>query len=320
MKSLKSIFYIASIWIAITSVIAQTFPNKQIRIIVPYPPGGTADVLVRVMAKQMSVNIGQTVVVDNRSGAAGWIGAELMARSASDGYTIGLLSSVFAAIPFESKPPFDPKELQPITLLASVPGLLSVNASVPATNLNDLLALARAQPGFLTYGHAGKLGGGHLAMEMLKLNNKVNITTVPYKGGPPALTDLLGGQISMSISGPTAHLPYIKPGGKLRPIATTGLKRSTATPDVPTFAESGQPGFELNEWYGLFAPGKTPHDIVAKLNHEVVKAMATPEVRAAYIAIGADPVGNTPTEYRTFFLAETEKVGKLITALDLKGD
>ena len=299
---------------------ADTFPSKPIKVIVPYAAGGTADFMVRLMAKQLSATGGLAITVDNRSGASGWIGAELMARAPADGYTIGVLSSVFAATPFVSKPPFEPRDLQTITLLASVPGLLSVNAAVPVYTLNDLLALAKAKPGQLSFGHAGSLGAGHLAMEMLKLNNNVDIISIAYKGGAPALNDLLGGQIQMSISGPTAHLPFIKPGGKLRAIATTGLKRSTAVPDLPTMAESGQPGFEINEWYGLFAPEKTPRDIVERLNREFVKALSSPEVRASLVTVGAEFTPNTSEEFKVFFTDEMNKLGKLISKLNLKGD
>jgi len=298
---------------------AQNFPNKPVRIIVPYAPGGTADMLVRVVAKQLGANLGQSVFIDNRAGAAGMIGADVLAQSPPDGYTIGLLATPHAATPFVMKLPFDPKELRPVALVASVPGLLSVNASVPAQSLNDILALARAKPGQLTYGNPGSLSAGHLAMEMLKAQAKVDIVAVPYKGGAPALLDLLGGQIQMGISGPTAHLPNIK-NGKLRPIATTGLKRSTAAPDVPTFAESGVPGFELNEWYGLFAPAKTPPELIARLNQEIIRAMAAPEVRASFTSVGAEPGATSPAEFNTFFRNEMDRIGKLVVSLGLKAD
>jgi len=321
MRMIKFFYSCCALFILTNSAVsADTFPSKPIRVIVPYAAGGTADFMVRLMAKQLSATGGSAITVDNRSGASGWIGAELMARAPADGYTIGVLSSVFAATPFVSKPPFDPRDLQAITLLASVPGLLSVNSSVPVYTLNDLLALAKAKPGQLSFGHAGSLGAGHLAMEMLKLNNNIDILSIAYKGGAPALNDLLGGQIQMSISGPTAHLPFIKPGGKLRAIATTGLKRSTAVPDVPTMAESGQPGFEINEWYGLFAPEKTPRDIVERLNKEFVKALSSPEVRTALVSVGAEFTPNTSEEFKSFFNDEMNKLGKLITKLNLKGD
>jgi tripartite-type tricarboxylate transporter receptor subunit TctC len=217
------------------------------------------------------------------------------------------------------KLPFDPRELRAVTLVANVPGLLSVNAAVPAHSLADVLALARAKPGQLTFGHPGNLSAGHLAMEMLKAQAKVDIVSVPYKGGAPALTDLLGGQISMGISGPTAHLPHIK-SGKLHAIATTGLKRSSAVPDVPTIAESGLPGFELNEWYGLFAPARTPPDLVLRLNQELVKALASPEVRAKFASLGAEAVGNSPEEFSAFFRSEMDKLGKLVQSLGLKAE
>lgn len=305
--------------IAAMPALAQNFPTKPIRIIVPYAPGGTADVLSREIAAKMAPAIGQQVIIENRAGAAGMIGAEVLARSEPDGYTIGMMATPHAATPFVMKLPFNPRELRAVTLVANVPGLLSVNAAVPVKSLGDVLSLARAKPGYLTFGHPGNLSAGHLTMEMLKAQAKVDIVSVPYKGGAPALADLLGGQIHMGISGPTAHLPHIK-SGKLRAIATTGLQRSSAVPDVPTVAESGFPGFELNEWYGLFAPAKTPQELLTRLNQGIVKALAVPEVRAKFASLGAEPVGNTSEEFSAFFQNEMDKLGKLIASLGLKAE
>jgi tripartite-type tricarboxylate transporter receptor subunit TctC len=291
-----------------------------VRIIVPYAPGGTADVLCRDIASKLTAVFGQQVIVENRAGAAGMIGAEALAKSAPDGYTLGMLATPHAATPFVMKLPFDPaKDLSPVTLVANVPGLLSVNASVPARTLQELLALARANPGKLTYGHPGNLSAGHLAMEMLKDQAKVNIVPVPYKGGGPALMDLLGGQITMTISGPTAHLPHIATG-KLRPIATTALHRSSALPEVPTIAESGLPGFELNEWYGLFVPARTPADVIARLNEEIVKVIKSREYTARTASLGAEAVGNSPEAFGAFFRNEMERNGRLIRSLGLKAE
>jgi tripartite-type tricarboxylate transporter receptor subunit TctC len=302
---------------ATTSVHAQTFPAKPIRIIVTYAPGGTADVLCREIAARMSPAIGQQVIVDNRPGASGMIGAEALARSEPDGYTIGMLNTSHAAAPFAMKLGFDPKELRTVTLVANVPGLISAHSSVPVNSFADVLALARNKPGYLTYGHPGNLSAGHLAMEMLKQQAKVDILAVAYKGGAPALADLLGGQIHLGISGPTAHLPHIK-SGKLRPIATTGQKRSSAVPNTPTIAESGMPSFELNEWYGLFAPARTPPELVARLNKGIVQALAAPEVRAKFATLGAEPVGNTPEEFAALFRNEMDRLGKLVDSLGMK--
>ena len=298
---------------------AQGFPTKPVRIVVPFPPGGTADAISREIAVRLPSLLGQQVVIENRSGANGMLGAESMVRAEPDGHTIGIFSSSHAATPFATKLPFDPvKDATPVSLIVIVPGLLSVHPTVAATNLSELLALARAKPGALAYGNPGSLSAGHLAMEMLKVQAKLDILPIAYRGGAPALMDLVGGPIQMGISGPTAHLPHVK-SGKLRAIATTGLKRSSAVPEVPTIAET-IPGFELNEWYGFFAPAKAPREAITRLNQAVIKVIQIPEVRARFISLGAEPVGNTPEEFGAFFRSEMDKLGKLITSLGLKAE
>jgi tripartite-type tricarboxylate transporter receptor subunit TctC len=206
-----------------------------------------------------------------------------------------------------------------IALLAVVPGLLCVNSVVPATSLADVIGLARAKPGQLSYGNPGNFTAGHLAMEMLKVQSRVDIVAVPYRGGAPALQDLVAGQIAMSISGPSNFLPYIK-NGRLRAIASTGLARSTAVPDVPTFAESGMPGFELNEWYAIFAPGRTPPGLVARLNRDILQALAEADVRAFFATIGAEPRNMSADAVDGFFRNETDRLGKLVSTLGLKNE
>lgn len=302
------------------AAIAQSYPARPIRIIVPYAPGGTADVLCREIAAKMSAAVGQQVLVENRGGANGIIGAEALARAMPDGYSIGLLSSGHAALPFVGNLPYDTlKDVAPLTLIATVPGLLSVNVNVPAKTLQELIALARAQPGKLAYGHPGNLSAAHLATESLKLQAKIDVTAVPYKGGGPALADLLAGQIQLSVSGPTAHLPHIA-SGRLRPIAITAARRSTALPDTPTVAESGIAGFDSSEWYGLFAPARTPADLVARMHTELLRAMDSQEVRARMRTVGAEYGGGAPDEFGAFFRREMEKNGKLIRELGLKSD
>ena len=299
---------------------AQSFPSRPVRIIVPYAPGGTADVLSREIATKLSSAFGQQVIVDNRAGAGGMIGAEVLAKSAADGHTMGMLATPHAATPFVMKLAFDPaRDLIPVTQVVNVPGLLSVNASVQARNLGELLALARSKPGQLSYGHPGSMSAGHLAMELVKSRAKIDIVSVPYKGGGPATVDLLSGQIQMMIAGPTAHLPHVK-AGRLRAIATTGLQRSTALPDTPTIAESGLAGFELNEWYGYFVPAGTPADVIARLQEETARAINTPELRKRFASLGAEPVASKPEEFAAFFRAEMDKHGKLIADLHLKAE
>jgi len=298
---------------------AQGYPNRSLHLIVPYAPGGTADGIARLISKHLGVSLGQTVLIDNRAGAGGLIGAAAMAQSPADGYTIAVLATPHAATPLDRDSGFDRTRVKAIALVAVVPGLLCVNSSVPASSLSDVVRLARAKPGQLTYGNPGNFTAGHLAMEMLKAQSRVDITPVPYRGGAPALQDLLAGQIQMSISGPSNFLQYIE-SGQLRAVASTGLKRSTAVPQVPTFSESGMPGFELNEWYGIFAPSKTPPAVVARLNREIAQALAQPDVRAFFITIGAEPGTLSPDEFDGFFRNETDRLGKLVSTLGLKNE
>lgn len=304
--------------VASSAATAQTFPNRPVRLISPYAAGGTADVLSRIIGKHMNGHLGQTVIIDNRPGAAGLIGAAALAQSAPDGYTIGVLATPHAATPIDKKVGFDPADLDAVALVAVVPNLLSVHVSVPAKNLQDVIALARSQPGKLAYGNTGNFSSGHLGMEMLKQESKVDIIAVPYKGGAPALQDLVAGHIHMSISGPQNFLPYIK-SGQLRPIATTGAKRSTAVPEIPTFAESGLPNFELNEWYAIFVPKNTPKDIVARLNKEILRSVNEPEVRTFFNTIGAESSAMSPEQVAAYFKNERTKLGKLVGSLGLQG-
>jgi tripartite-type tricarboxylate transporter receptor subunit TctC len=298
---------------------AQDYPSGPLHLIVPYAPGGTADTIARIISKYLARSLGQTVVVDNRAGAGGLIGAAVMVQSPADGYTIGVLATPHAATPLDPNSGFDRARVKAVALLAVVPGLLCVNRSVPASSLSDVIGLARSKPGQLSYGNPGNFTAGHLAMEMLKAQARVDIISVPYRGGAPALQDLVAGQIQMSISGPSNFLPYIK-NGQLRAIASSGRKRSTAVPDVPTFSESGMSGFELNEWYGIFAPNKTPPELVARLNHVIVQALAQPDVRAFFATIGAEPGNMSPGEFDGFFRNETDRLGKLVRSLGLKNE
>jgi len=314
----RRVFMAAAAAVLGTPALAQQFPNKPVRIIVPYAPGGTADVLVRAISKQMALSSTWTTVVENRPGASGIIGAEALARSPADGYTIGILATPHAAIPFTKQLQFDPRELTPVALLAQVPGILSVNPGLGVSSLGELVALARAKPGRLSYSNAGSLSAGHLAMEMFKSLAKIDITPIAYKGGAPALNDLLGGQVDMGINGAFV-LPHIT-SGKLRPVATTSIKRMSIIPTVPTFAESGFPGFEFSEWYGAFAPANTPPELVSALNQALVKAMTSPEAATAFTSLGAETHANTSEQFKTFFNGEYTKLGRLVVSMGIKGD
>jgi tripartite-type tricarboxylate transporter receptor subunit TctC len=301
---------------------AQSWPTRPVKIIAPFSSGGTVDVLSRDLASRMSAGLGQQVIVENRAGANGLIGAEAVARAAPDGYTLGMLGTPHAAAPFVQKLSFDMQaDFAPVSLVANVPSLLSVSMTLPVKSLKEMVALARQQPGRLTYAHAGNLTAGHLAMELLRMQARADIIPVPYKGGGPALLGLVSGQTDALIIGPTAQLPHAK-AGKLRPIAIASPRRLAILPDVPTIAESGVPGLEqtVTEWYGLFVPAKTPPEVINRLHAEVARVMALPDMKERMASIGAEPVGSRPEELKRFFHEETEKVGALIRALGLKAE
>lgn len=296
---------------------AQTFPNRPVKIIVPYAAGGTADTLARKIGQHLTGYLGQPVVIDNRAGAAGLIGAAVLQQSPPDGYTVGMLATPHVATPADASTNFDPMQLKAVSLVAIVPSLVCANPSVPATSVAEVIALARSKPGQLTYGNPGTYSAGHLAMELFKQRANIDIRAIPYRGGAPAFQDLLGGQISFAISGPSNCLPFIQTG-QLRPIATTGSKRSTAAPNVPTFAESNLPGFELNEWWGVLAPLHTPADVVERLNKEINRAVQHPEVRDFFIALGAEPQNISADEFGKFFANENKTLKPFVSSLNLK--
>lgn len=298
---------------------AQTYPNRPLKIIVPYAAGGTADTLARKIAQHLNGYLGQPVIIDNRAGAAGLIGAAVLQQSAPDGYTVGMLATPHVATPADAGTNFDPMKLTAVSLVAIVPSLVCANPSVPAQSVAEVISLARSKPGQLTYGNPGTYSAGHLAMELFKQKAGVDIRAVPYRGGAPAFQDLLGGQISLAISGPSNCLPFIQTG-QLRPIATTGSKRSTAAPNVPTFAESGLAGFELNEWWGVLAPLNTPKDIVARLNKEINRAVQEAEVRDFFMKIGAEPQNISEEEFGKYFANENKTLKSLVSSLGLKPD
>ena len=260
MKKVKFLLALAASSFALSSFAQTEWPNKPIQIIVTFAPGGTSDVLARAIAPDLSKALGQPVLVVNKPGANSTIATREVARAAPDGNTIGLFISAHAINPHISKSlPYDTKkDFIPLAMLALMPGILTVNPNVPAQNLQELVALAKAKPGSLAYGTPGGLTSGQLSMQYLIKLAAVDITEIGYKGGGPALTDLLAGHIQMLINSPTSTIPHVK-SGKLRPIATTGATRPEALKDIPTIAESGFPGFELYEWYALFLPAGTPN-------------------------------------------------------------
>jgi len=295
------------------SALAQTWPTKPITLIVPFPPGGTTDVLARALGEKLSQSLGQPVIVESKPGAGATLGADYVAKSKADGYTLlvgavhhTIATSVYKKLPYDFQ-----KDFAPITTVALVPNVLVVNASTPVKNVAELVALAKAQTGKLTYGSNGNGTAQHLIGTQFQNLTATEIVHIPYKGSGPLATDLLGGQITMSFDTVTPVLQHIK-GGKLRPLAVTTAKRSSALPDVPTLDEAGLKGFNIGTWFGILAPAATPKDIVARLNSEMVKVIQSPEFKKRMDEIGAEPVGNSPAEMAAQIRAETEKFAKLV--------
>jgi len=301
---------------------AQAYPSKPIRYIVPFPAGGGQDLVVRALAPRMSEALGQTVIVDNRPGAATMVGAELAAKSPPDGYTVFNGSNTTLAINpnLYSKVPYDPiKDFVAVTQIASLPNLLVVHPSLPVRTVKELAALARNRPGQLNYGSSGTGTPAQLAGVMFGDEAHAKLVHVPYRGSSQALTALISGETQMMFGSMTSTLPFVK-SGRLRAIAVTGAKRSLAAPDVPTVAEAAFPGFEAVTWYGLFVPAGTPAAIVSKLNAEVVKILRAPDFRDWLVAQGADPVGSTPDELAAFVKTELVKYAKIVKDSGMKPD
>ena len=319
MKKIKFLFALAASSFALSSFAQTDWPNKPIQIIVTFAPGGTSDVLARAIAPDLSKALGQPVLVVNKPGANSTIATREFARSEPDGNTIGLFISAHAINPHITKSlPYDSKkDFTPLAMLALMPGILTVNPSVPVKNLQELVALAKAKPGTLAYGTPGGLTSGQLSMQYLIKLAAVDITEIGYKGGGPALTDLLAGHIQMLINSPTSTIPHVK-SGKLRPIATTGATRPEALKDIPTIAESGFPGFELYEWYALFLPAGTPKPIVDRLYAEVMKVMASPAMVKRIAEIGAQSSTDTPQQFAKFLEKEDKVWGDLVKQIGIK--
>lgn len=299
---------------ALAAGAADAFPSKPVRIVVPFTPGGSTDILARAIGQKLSELWGQPVVVENRPGAGGNVGVELVAKSAPDGYTIVMGHiGTFAANPSLYKPlPYDPvKDFAPITLVANVPNVLVVGPSVQARTLGELIAHAKANPGKLDYGSGGNGSAAHLATEYFKLQTGVSMQHVPYKGTAPAIADLLGGQIGLIITGAPPLMPHLR-SGKVRALAVLSPRRLAVLPDVPTVAESGYPGFAAVQWYGLFAPAGTPKDVVARINRDTIRALRDPGVAERLASEGAEPVGDTPEQFGAFVKSEIELWGKVI--------
>jgi tripartite-type tricarboxylate transporter receptor subunit TctC len=306
--------------LAATALHAQNFPSRTVTLTVGFAPGGGTDTAARIVAKKLTESIGQSVVVENRAGAGGNIAAQHIATAPPDGYTIHLTSvgPMTVAPAMEKNLPYDPKkDIAPITMGMVFPNVFVVHTGVPAKTLREFVALAKSKPGQLTYASSGIGGAGHLSGELFKQAAGIDMVHVPYKGGGPAMTDLLGHRVDMYPAVPSTALPHIQ-SGKLLALATTGSKRTTLMPDVPTIAEQGYPGFEAVNWYAFVAPGKTPRDIVDFWNREIVKALNDPTVKSELAKHGLEPQPGTAQELARYIETETEKWGKVVRAANIK--
>jgi tripartite-type tricarboxylate transporter receptor subunit TctC len=305
---------------AATHAQAQTYPSKPIRIVVPFAAGGPADITARTIGPRMTELLGPPIIVDNRGGANGVIGAEAAIRSPADGYTMLMSTSSITSInmvTYGDKPPYDTlRDLQPLTPVMFTTSLIVLHPSMPAKTLKELVALMKSRPNQITFGSAGTGGTLHFGIEMLQSEAGVKITHVPFKGAGPAVTDLIGGQINGMFVDLPVISPYVK-SGKVRAVAVTSVQRSQYFPEVPTTKEAGYPGVEMTNCYGLLVPAKTPRDIVMKLHDAVVKAVATPAVRERFTAVGADPATMSPEEFTRFIKTDIAKWGKLAKAANI---
>jgi len=302
------------------SASAQTYPNRPLRLIVPFAPGGSADLVVRLLAQQMSESFGQPVIVENKGGASGMLGNDYVAKSAPDGYTltVGTLGpfavnqTLFESVPYDNLHDF-----APVTLTGVSSHILVAHPSVPAQNVTELIELTKAKPGQLTFASSGTGNATHLTFELFKARAGIDIVHVPYKGGGPAMADLVGGQVLFSFASMASAVPFVK-AGRLRAIAVSGAQRSALFPDVPTVAESGLPGFASEDWQGILAPAKTPADVVLRLNGEVARVLALPQVKAKLVAAGFDARTSTPEWFGQFIQAETLKWARLLKGIGIK--
>jgi len=323
---MKPAFRIAAVVIAslafLQGAAAQTYPSKPIRFIVPFTPGGSNDVLARTIGQKLNEAWGQPIVVDNRPGAAGNIGAELVAKASPDGYTFLVAANNILAInpSLYEKVPFDPvKSFVPVTLIGSVPIVLAVNPAVPASSVKELLALAKAKPDGLTYASSGGGSPQHLSAELFKSMAGVRILHVPYKGAAPAVTDLVAGQVQVLFGPINSLLPHVK-SGKLRALGVASTKRLAYLPDLPTIAEAGVPGYESDIWIGLVAPAGTPKEIIDKTHREVTNILAQPDVREKLVAQGIETLKSTPEEFAALIQSDLARWGKVIKESGARAD
>lgn len=301
-------------------VLAQAYPTKSIKIVVPLGPGGGVDTSARLVGQKLSEALGQQVVIENRPGAGGTIATAMVARAAPDGYTLVMASPGHAITPSLYKLSFDAiRDFAPITLIVTVPNVVVVHPSLPVRSIKELLTLARARPGELLWSSSGNGSAQHLTLELVKMMTGVKIAHVPYKGTAPGMTDLIGGRVSVTSASAVATLPHVK-AGRLRALAVAGRSRAQVAPQLPTIAESGIPGFEIDVWHGAMAPAATPQDIVAKLHAEIVKILAQPDMKERMLAVGFEPVGDPPDKFAAYLRVEVEKWSKVVRQADIRID
>ena len=319
MFNFRSLFLLTFFAVFSMTAGAQNYPTKTVRLVVPFAAGGSTDIMGRLVAQKLSAAWGQQVVVDNRAGGSTVIGTDIVAKSAPDGHTLLVTPAPFTIVPsLLKKLPYDPaKDFEPITLVNTTPLVVIVHPGVPAKNIKELIALAKAKPGVLNFGSSGSGGSNHLAGELFNAMANVKITHVPYKGNGPAMTDLLGGHIDMAYNGLTSALQHIK-SGKLRCLAVTSLKRTAALPDMPTLDEQGLKGFQAIAWNGLTGPAGMPKAAVAKIADDVARIMKSAELAEYLKKEGSDPVGSSTAEYTSFLRGEIAKWKKVIERAGIK--
>lgn len=295
------------------AALAQAYPAKSIRVVVPYAPGGATDLTARLVGQKMQEAMKQNVLVDNRPGAGGVIGADIVAKAAPDGYTVLIaVPAEMAILPHLQKMPYDvPRDFAPVSLAAVTPLILVVHPSLPVKSVKELVAFIKARPGQLTYASAGTGGVQHLSGELLKITMKLDLVHVPYKGAGPVMPDLIGGHVPMFFSGMPPAMPHVK-AGKLRALAVTTTRRSPAAPNVPTMSEAGVSGFDISNWFAYFVPSGTPAEVIARLNSEVNRGLKQPDVREKLANVGAETVGTSPEELAKFVRSESDKFAQLI--------
>ena len=312
--------FLSLLFIFSGSAACQTYPSKPIRFVVSFPPGGSADLVARAIAPRLGERLGQQVIVENRAGAGGNIGVDIVAKAAPDGHTIGLAaagalslnSSLYPSMPFNPE-----KDLAPITMLAMIPFVLIASPSLPAADLRELIAAAKAKPGSIAYGHGGNASAMHLSGELLKMMAGIDLTAVPYKGSGPVATDVLGGQVPVGVVDVPSAIGAIK-AGKIKALAVTTSRRISVAPEIPTFAEAGVPGYQSIGWFGAVAPAGTPAPIIKRLNAEMAAALAAPEARERVLAAGVEPLTDTPQEFAAFIHAENRKWARVIKSANVK--